>query len=184
MDIKILVECREFFTEEEKHLLKCLDVLENIKEVNIQCFSMKEMIKNHIIYLKTTIKNMSDPCINKVIRSSKPSKPSKPINPVKKVKEVKENHRKIFVHRVEIKKGMILQYPEEEDFPGIKNLKKDIKFYYRDPVIYKEGYGPYEFDRGKQTYYVADDKKLYVYENNMLNVGIYENKFQYWKIRN
>jgi len=185
MDIKNdLRICREFFMEEEKNLSKCLNSLENIKEINIQCFSMKEMFKNHLIYLKTTIKNMSDICIDNAVKSSKPIKLIKPVKPIKPINQVNETHKKIFVHKVEIKKGMNLQYPDDDDFPNRKNLKqfKDIKFYYRDPSIYKEGYGLYEFIRGNQTYYVADDKKLYVYgDDNMLSVGIFKDRFQYWK---
>lgn len=171
MDIKNeLVLCREFFVKEEQHLIKCLDKLEKV-EINLQYFSMKETIKNHLNYLKTTISSLSDKSIEQAIKMQTPNK----IQP-----------QKIWPHnRVEIRKGMKLQSPEPDDFPQIQNFEeiKHIKFYYRDPTVFKGGYGPYEFIRGKETYYVADNKKLYVYDtvDNMLKVGVYDNKLQYWK---
>jgi hypothetical protein len=180
MNIKTeLISCRNFFNKEEEYLSKCLNSLENVKEINLQCFSTKEMIKNHLKCLKNTINNLSDSCIDNIIKSSKPYKSDKIIKP-------KVNFdKKIFAHNVDIKKGMILQSPEKDDFPNIKNLEKfpNIKFYYRDPSIFKEGYGLYEFIRGDTTYYVANNKKLYIYDTgkNILEVGFYKKYFQYWK---
>lgn len=177
MDIKIeLTSCREFFIKEEAYLNRCLQNLENV-EMNLQCFSMKEMIKNHLVYLKSTITNLSDSCIDKAILE--PVQIKKPNRPHKTVK-------KIWIHdNIKIRKGMNLQFPEEDDFPNIKNFKEisGIKFYYRDPSVFKEGYGPYEYTRGDETYYIADNKKLYVYDtvDNMLKVGVYINALQYWK---
>ena len=149
MNIKTeLISCRNFFNKEEEYLYKCLNSLENIKEINLQCFSTKEMIKNHLNYLKNTINNLSDSCIDNIIKSSKPDK----INKSTKVNfgnKLEDNYKKIFVHNVDIKKGMNLQSAEEDDFPNIKNLNEypNLKFYYRDPSIFKEGYGLYEFIR-------------------------------------
>lgn len=170
MDIKTqLVSCRNYFYKEEEYLYKCLNTLETIKEINLQCFSTKEALRSHLNYLKNTINTLSDSSIDKII------KPRKNL----------ETNKKIFIHNVKIKKGMYLQLPEEEDFPNIKNLKmfNNIKFYYRDPSMFKEGYGLYEFIRGNTTYYVANDKKLYIYDTdkNILKVGFYLDKLQYWK---
>jgi hypothetical protein len=181
MDIKTeLMSCREYFIKEEKYLSRCLTNLEEV-EMNLQCFSMKEMIKNHLIYLKSTINNLSDECIDKLV-PVKPVKLVKPDSPVKTVKPIK----KIWPHnKVEIRRGMNLQLPDEDDFPNIKNFKEicDIKFYYRDPSVFKEGYGLFEFRRGDETYYVADNKKLYIYDTveNVLKVGVYNDALQYWK---
>jgi hypothetical protein len=54
MDINELKICREILYKGEVHILKCIDILENTKNINLQCFSTKEYLNNHLIYLNNS----------------------------------------------------------------------------------------------------------------------------------
>lgn len=172
MDIKTEFELvRDFLKKEEIHINKCINLLEDAEE-NLDHFSLKTNLKNHLFYLKNTINDISESSIDKIIKSLHGTSSF-------------QKKYKIYENSVEIRKGMILQTPDKEDFPGIKNFNefKDIKFYYRDPSVFREGYGLFEYYRGNTFYYVADNKKLYKYDlaTKLLKVGVYINTFQYWK---
>lgn len=96
--------------------------------------------------------------------------------------------KKSFVHDIEIKDNMYLNYLNaNEQTYDIKNVNdfKGIKFYYKNPEYYNGDSGLYNLRKGDSIYFIADDMKLYyMNQEDILEHANYLNRFQYWKCKN
>ena len=103
----------------------------------------------------------------------------------KLTKNIKTKDRKPFVYDLEIKPGMYLDelssYYGDDDIANFNDFK-DIKFYFRDPLMFNKLDGLYKLKKHEEVYYLGEDGILYVFDDkDNLVPGMFNNTPQCWR---